>query len=489
MKIGPKLSLLASALVLSVLALAGFLQLVFERRTLSRQQARRQADLVRQLARVCEDGLIDGNDLPTVNYAKNLVNDEPIAYIALKDPEGKVLFHSAALLGDPSFLGRALPDPRSSAALASPGLVEGVSQGGGRAVQDYALAIRTPGRPPAALSVGYDVAANRRAIDAVLRASLRRFLIVAAFALLAGVLAAAALGANLARPIRRLVEGARVLGSGDLKRKIPVDREDELGELSREFNLMGDKLAAIDEMKQSFLATVTHDLRTPLSSIKGYVEMILAGMSGDITPKQRNQLEIVRQSTNQLSHLISEILDLSKLEAGKMEFDLRPARLEEIAGRVHDLMQVLADQYKLKLELLTEKDLPSVEADADQMQRVITNLVSNALKFTPEGGTITVSVGTRDAGRAVLVAVKDTGPGIPKDSLGQMFGKFFQVRETLAKARKRGTGLGLSICKHIVEAHGGRIWVESDYGRGSTFAFTLPAALVPAAAPVPRPAA
>ncbi|MCX5787762.1 MAG: HAMP domain-containing sensor histidine kinase [Elusimicrobia bacterium] len=227
-------------------------------------------------------------------------------------------------------------------------------------------------------------------------------------------------------------------------------------------------------MKDSFMAQITHDLRSPLSALMSHAQVIANGYSGPLTDRQREGLAIISQSAGYLAELIENILDLTRLESGRAEFE--PAELDvgsEVSG-VLTLLQARADEFKVGL---ASQVLPGAErayADEQAFRRVLTNLVANALNFTPAGGRVTVTANRSRAG-AVAVAVADTGLGIPEERLHSLFVKFSQVPETKNKVRfTRSTGLGLVICKRIVEAHGGRIWVESEYQKGSTFSFTLP---------------
>ena len=229
----------------------------------------------------------------------------------------------------------------------------------------------------------------------------------------------------------------------------------------------------LDKMKQSILETVTHDLRSPLTSITGFAELLLIGRSGPVNEAQKTKIGVILSAAKQLGELIDDILDVSKFESGMMELSISPGRIEPLVQAVHALLSVQAQNEGVGLVLDIAADLPPVEMEPGKIQRVITNLVTNALKFTPKGGTITVSARRHEAG--VLVAVRDTGVGIPADKVGKLFTKFFQVEETRGEAKRRGTGLGLTICRQVVEAHKGRIWAESQWRQGSVFQFTLPA--------------
>ena len=247
------------------------------------------------------------------------------------------------------------------------------------------------------------------------------------------------------------------------------------------------QLKELEELKDRFMRSITHDLKAPLNAIQAYAQLILAGQT--LTANQQRQLGIICTSTEDLARFIDEILDLSKLQAGCMQFDKVTIPMGGVLQAVFDLQKASADKFGIILSLTMEEGLPSVCADKNQMTRVVTNLVFNAFKFTPERGTVEISA-AREGATHIVVRVRDSGVGIPKEKLKSIFDKFVQVEETRKKARVSGTGLGLGIAKEIVENHDGKIWAESDGLKGSVLSFTLPAAApvavaVPVAVPVP----
>jgi len=224
----------------------------------------------------------------------------------------------------------------------------------------------------------------------------------------------------------------------------------------------------IDGMKEDFLHSVTHDLRTPVSSIKGFVELLREGKAGGVSAEQTEILEVMDRSANKLLGMVSDILDLAKIETGKMKLNIESFNFAELIKAVVGELRVQADSEEITLFALAPKDI-NIEGDRGLLERALNNLVSNALKFTPQGGKIDVVL--RDMPESIEVSVIDTGEGIPKNYLDRVFDKFQQVE---GKKRRRGTGLGLTICKYVVEVHGGRIWAESELGQGSKFNFELP---------------
>ena len=238
----------------------------------------------------------------------------------------------------------------------------------------------------------------------------------------------------------------------------------------------------LERMKSNFLSVVSHELRTPLHSIKGFVEIILMGKTGPVTELQEDFLKTVRTQTTSLQRMIDDLLEFSRMEAGRVKLHLGEVSLPIVAQAVAAKLAPLAEEEGLQLRVEFAAGLPEIDADRSRLEQVLTNLVENALKFTPTGGLIVVS--GAQVGDRVRLTVADTGIGIPPDEQERVFDRFYQVDGSERRAY-RGTGLGLSICKHIVEHHNGRIWVESDGlpGHGSRFQVELPITLRPEEAP------
>ncbi|MDW8316816.1 MAG: ATP-binding protein [Anaerolineae bacterium] len=236
----------------------------------------------------------------------------------------------------------------------------------------------------------------------------------------------------------------------------------------------------LERMKSNFLSVVSHELKTPLHSIKGFVEIILMGKTGPVTELQRDFLSTVQEQTVHLQRLIEDLLEFSRLESGQVRLRPVPVSPAELARTVVAKLKPLAVDRQLTLELAVPPDLPEVEVDPMRVEQVLTNLVENAIKFTPPGGRVRILAWDRDD--AVEMAVADTGIGVPPAERERVFERFYQV-DSSVRRRYKGTGLGLTICKHIVTRHGGRIWIEDGKGNGVTpdpslpgseFHFTLP---------------
>src|SRR5262245_39603252 len=233
------------------------------------------------------------------------------------------------------------------------------------------------------------------------------------------------------------------------------------------------RLKELDRMKSDFVSNVSHELRTPLTAIKGSVDNMLDGITGPLNEKQSRYLNRIKSNAVRLGRLITDLLDLSKIEAGKI--DLRPAYLTVnlLAKEVVEVLRTVAGEKLINLAVVSPEDNVQAWGDKDKVVQILVNLVGNALKFTPLNGEITIAIEKLDADW-VKLSVADRGPGIPTEEAAKIFDKFYQVEQS-NKQKTRGTGLGLAISKALVDMHGGKIWVESGVDRGSVFSFILPA--------------
>jgi signal transduction histidine kinase len=240
--------------------------------------------------------------------------------------------------------------------------------------------------------------------------------------------------------------------------------------LYRELVQQSRELEAASQHKSEFLANMSHELRTPLNAVIGFSEVLSEGMFGEINAKQAEYLRDILESGRHLLSLINDILDLSKIEAGRMELELAVFDLPQVLEDALILVRERATRRGIALHKAVDPQLGAIRADERKVKQVVLNLLSNALKFTPEGGRIAVGAVATDG--AVEVSVEDTGVGIAPEDQESVFEEFRQVG--LADKKAEGTGLGLALCRKFVELHGGRIWVKSQVGVGSTFTFTLP---------------
>ena len=234
-----------------------------------------------------------------------------------------------------------------------------------------------------------------------------------------------------------------------------------------------DRLRNLDQLKDEFISMVSHDLRGPLNAVTMITDTLIGGEYGALGDEQSRLVRLVQNSTRKLAAFVANILDAAKIRSGQFKFFVKEVRLQEVLPRLTPLLAVSAASRGVELGHDVPDDLPAVAADPEKLDQVFNNLIGNALKFTPRGGAIRVTAALD--GDSVRCVVRDTGLGIRAEDMGRLFVKFQQADVEHQRAmRMEGTGLGLSICKTIVEGHGGRIWVESEPGKGSAFYFTLP---------------
>lgn len=250
----------------------------------------------------------------------------------------------------------------------------------------------------------------------------------------------------------------------------------------------------LDEMKSQFVAHVSHELRTPLVAIEQSLAILQARDTGEITPVQENFLSIAQRNISRLSRLVNDLLDVAKLEAGQMKLNIIPFKICDLVHHVAETVRALAESKAVAIEEKFPEADVEVEADADRLIQVITNLTGNAIKFTPSGGRISVEINPdlRDQGVSqepcIAISVQDTGVGIPREDQEKIFRKFEQGNAPSLSRQLGSTGLGLTIAKEIVELHGGKIWVESQEGEGSRFVFVIPRRYQDRATAAPPPA-
>lgn len=259
----------------------------------------------------------------------------------------------------------------------------------------------------------------------------------------------------------------------DLEAKIQ-ERTTELERVNRELRNANEQLQELDRLKSAFVSIVSHELRTPMTSIKGYVENILDGLAGSLTDRQSYYLERVKLNTERLTRMVNDLLDLSRIEDPDKRYDVLrpiPLSLRDLVAEVVESFQPMARHRSISVKADTPAALPLAQGDRDKLHQILTNLVGNAVKFTSAGGEVLVKT-TALPDDSVQVCVADTGCGIPANEQARVFDKFFRGEGTPDEAR--GAGLGLAITKSLVELHGGRIWLESEPGRGSRFFFSLP---------------
>ena len=308
-------------------------------------------------------------------------------------------------------------------------------------------------------------------MTAVLHDLRNRWLLSTVMALVLSALVGLLLAGAIARPVRRLTTAARAVAQGQLEQEVPVTSHDELGQLSQTFNDMTARLRAARQMQVDFVANVSHELRTPLTSIKGLIETLRAGAVDDVNVRDEF-LATVEQETDRLNRLVNDLLLLSRVDSAALTLKRQPIELEPLVQMVIEQLRSLADTKEVMVRLETSPARTSVWADPDRLAQVLVNLLDNALKYSRPGGQVTVRV-QREDGQMIRVQLQDEGVGIPAGDLARIGERFYRAD----KARARfagGSGLGLAIARSLVEAHGGRLWLESQEGRGTIVNFNLP---------------
>jgi signal transduction histidine kinase len=272
-------------------------------------------------------------------------------------------------------------------------------------------------------------------------------------------------------PLRELTRGTRNIASGEFSHRLPVTGPTEFAELARDFNSMSEKLGELDQMKKDFVAHVSHELKAPLAAIRQTLAVTLEEVTGPINDAQRRLLQLSRNSAERLSAMVANLLDVSRLEAGTMEYEMRTQDIVAVVRQVVEEFSLKAVERQIHITVQTDSPSIPVVCDADRMIQVIGNIVDNALKFSPQNSTIRIQVSHNHASSepTATVSVADRGNGVPDDHKQKVFLKFHQILGRGKRTAGQGVGLGLAICKTIMDAHRGRIWVEDNPEGGSVF--------------------
>ncbi len=520
-----QLTLLTAALFAVLLPVI----LIIQHASLYRLAQEKGFGLVRVFAFSSVQGVVANDFLSLRELARSLARQPEVRYAMILDLNGRALMHSRVQLTN-----TILRDPLSASALGvtEPQVRETQSETG-EALLDFVAPVLVLNERRGVARLGISLEEELR----LLRRTRNAILGLGFVTLIGGLCWVRFHVRRFARPIRALAQGADAIASGDLQRRVRIERQDELGHLASAFNTMADslhqryeeitqlnlsleakviartrdlseankqleasqeKLRELDRLKSDFVSNVSHELRTPLATIRVSVENLLDGLAGEMNPILQRSLTRVKDNTDRLTRLITDLLDLSRIESGRVEIHLAPIPVLPVIQDVLEGFRSMAAQKDLLVEQAARCEPATVLADRDKLHQVLVNLVGNAVKFTPNGGTVRVSARRveQSSGQRVdsstpidsltnrqidsptawaEVSVEDTGEGIPADQLEAIFDKFYQVAHDNHR-KTPGTGLGLAIAKSLVELQGGRIWAESEVGHGSRFAFTLPLA-------------
>jgi signal transduction histidine kinase len=406
---------------------------------------------------------------------------QALARVTVIAPDGAVLADSAVPDAQVAALANHRARPEVAQALET-GRGIHIRRSDTTGVRTFYLALPISGRPgDGVVRLGLSLEDVERRIQHLQRTLGVAFGVAFAIAVTVSLLVAR----GLTRPLSDIVTVARQFAGGALGQRIQTRSGDEVGVLAATLNQMADRmdrditaLRRLEQVRKDFVANVSHELRTPLTSIKGYVEALLDGAKDN--PEEATRfLQIILKQSDRLNLILEDLLQLSQIESGLVRFKREPIHLGALVERTLPLIKPQAEKKRQSIVVDVPADLPPVSGDEDRLLQVLTNLLDNAVKYTPEGGAIRVT--GRPAARAadepaqVELSVADTGIGIPEADRPRVFERFYRVD----KARSRemgGTGLGLSIVRHIVEGHGGKVWAEANQPAGSRFVLRLPAA-------------
>ena len=292
-------------------------------------------------------------------------------------------------------------------------------------------------------------------------------LLALAAALVLALVSTAVIAMRLTRSLRKLSTATAAVAAGSFRDPLVVRGNDEVADLARSFNAMAVRLRELDELKQAFLATVSHELRSPLTSMREAALLLRDRVGGELSARQARLVEIIAASCERLLRLVNQVLDLSRLRAGALVLDRQPVDLDRVVTRTVDELRPQAEEAGLTMTVERQGTEFVIEGDEDRLVQVVVNLLANAIRFTLRGGRVTVRV--LDAGGEIDVQVEDTGVGIPAAALPHIFDAWQQAHQ-----QRGGTGLGLAIVHGIVQAHGGRVTVESQEGKGARFSVLFP---------------
>ncbi len=278
------------------------------------------------------------------------------------------------------------------------------------------------------------------------------------------------LSRSVSHPIQRMTAATEAMAQGDYAQQITVQGDDEVARLARSFNTMAQEVDRAHRMQRDFVANVSHDLKTPLTSIQGFAQALLDGTAED-SESRRRAAQVIYEEADRMRRLVRVLLELAKLESGQIKLAREPIDLGAVLEEAVERALPLAETREITVKLRAPASLPAIQGDADRLSQVFNNLLDNAVAYTPAGGAVEVTAAPTSEGTLEIV-VSDTGRGIPPEDLPRVFERFYQADK--ARADRQGTGLGLSIVQEIVAAHGGRVTAASQPDLGTRFTVTLP---------------
>lgn len=473
MKLRTRFSILTGLLVIIIIIVFNIFIYLYEKEILTQEIKSREQAIAENFFTVCQDAAIRNDDILILNYIKGIKRTHPgVRYAYLMEPSGLVLtLYDSRLFTIPErdVFQNISPDvaPRTI-------LWTGAD---GTEVIEISKVLIMRNKIMGLSVIGFSNTYYERIFLDNIKNLQNRIFGISVIMLALGLAGSFFLSSTMVRPIHNMSKAVKQIGAGNLDQEIDTRDTSELGELAREFNRMALNLQELDDLKRHFIASVSHELRSPLNAIEGHIDFLIEELyTGYDRDRVMDILNTVKKNSTRLSSFINNILDLSKMESGKLDLDIESLHLANFGEEAVELFAPLAREKNITLEnKISFKKSLKVDVDRARLRQVFNNLIANAIKYTPEGGKISLeaySTGTL----LVEVSVKDTGIGISSEKINRIFDKFMQIRSHREDVGNvKGTGLGLTIVKGIVEAHGGTIRVESFPEKGSTFIFTLPA--------------
>lgn len=468
MGIRTRLVLFLLALLTAISAVTAFLFLRNEWSAISANSQRKNLQILLSLSEVCKEQHASAGKSAAYKYFKSFLKTPEIIKVSCETGGGR------AFLDERYYTPAPLPFSLAFKKFSPPstGVWETRSDNGVEVLK-ASIKARSRGAEITA-RVDFSTQLIAQEMDASLRESSASFFIILSLSFAVGCIGVLILTRVIAEPIQTMADAARLIGSGRLDHRIPVKGRDELALLARELNEMAVRLQESDDIRRDFVSSITHDLRSPVTGIElcaDIVQKLAEKRDYDRIPEQ---LVSINEHAQRLNRFIDSMLELSRIESGKITLAVKDLNLEDLADRAARAFKAYAAQKGIKLELIVGSEIPPTRGDPDRLYQVLANIIGNAVKFTA-AGSVSVFVETAPGGQRVRVC--DTGPGIPARELKNLFTKFYRVssgRRDYPSARQ-GTGLGLYIAKFLIEMHGGSITADSREGKGSEFTVFLPA--------------
>ncbi|MCG2724757.1 MAG: HAMP domain-containing histidine kinase, partial [Elusimicrobia bacterium] len=425
----------------------------FEYQQILKQQENVKISAFEKLFTVCKESEIEKNYIPAINFTKTLAKERYIVSARCVDKFNRIRTDTF-----PGLIGKYLEENPLTLSNPIKKIPQKTYSRGSINILEFAQIIDV-GENLVNVTIRYNETYFNREIKNHLLHIIKQILSISLIVIIPIIISISFfLSITFTKPIYKMEQASKEFGGGNFDYQLEIpDTGDEISRLAKSLVSMSHKLSELDKLKQRFFANITHDLRSPLTAVHGYADMISEGLAGAITEQQSEGLKIILSNTSRLNEYIDDILDLAKLQSGAFEINDNEISIEEVINSVTDMFRAQTDKNQISLISDVGQNLPKIRGDKKLIHRCVANFISNAFKFTPKGGTITMGACKDNAG-FLRIYVKDTGPGIPKDKLEFVFDKFFQVAENKDYAEKSGTGLGLTSTNEILQGDRGKGW-------------------------------